>query len=102
MGQDNSKAQQKFLQDFNVQSVQNHEGLGEFRFGVEHGSQSHYLLVVTNYSIPNKELAETEVRNLQRINDIPTSCQLEHFQLVKDKILCFDNFNMEMAFHIYP
>lgn len=31
------------------------------------------MILVTNYSIPNKDLAESELRNLQRINDIPTS-----------------------------
>lgn len=59
------------------------------------------MIVITNYSIPNKDLAESELRSLQRINDIPTSAELKHFQIVKDKILCFDNYNMELVFEIY-
>lgn len=58
-------------------------------------------MLVTNYSIPNKDLAESDLRSLRKINEITTSAQLEHFDVVKDKILCFDNYNMELLFEVF-
>jgi len=41
------------------------EGLGEFKTGVDISNGLHYLLVSTNYSIPNKDLAESELNSLK-------------------------------------
>lgn len=60
------------------------------------------MMLITNYSIPNKDLAESDLRSLSKINEISTSAQLDHFDIVKDKILCFDNYNMELLFEIFP
>ena len=102
MGLEGSKNKQQFLSDFDERGHRQLDGLGEFRNGVDRSTNKNYLIVVTNYSIPNKELAESELRSLQRINEIPTSVALRHFQIVKDKILCFDNYNMELVFETFP
>lgn len=58
------------------------------------------MIMTTNYSIPNKDLAESELKSLVRLNEMQNCSKLLHFQVVKDKVLCFDNYNLELVFEI--
>lgn len=94
-GKDISSNQYK---NYEVISKNVYEGLGEFSVCKEHTTNQIILFFESTYSITNPELARTEIQQLEKMNSIKHACRLLDFDITKSKLLCLENFSLNLVF----
>lgn len=87
---------------YETSNLVNMEGLGEFMSGKDLVTNENFLILITRYSISNKDMAESEIVSLERLKSIKNASTLLQYQIKKDQMLCFDNYSITMIFNDYP
>ena len=87
--------------DFSLVSFEQVEGLGKYEIYEDRVSGKHYLVFESSYAISNPEMAESAVTQLKKIEAIRNSCKLVTQTVGKSKILCFDNYSINLCFEYY-
>ena len=75
--------------------------LGKFEVYNDSSTGKFYLVFESNYSINNPELAESEITQLRKLDNIRNSCMLLEQSVGKSQMLCFDNYNITLSFEYY-
>lgn len=75
--------------------------LGKFEVYEDKETGKFYLVFETNYAISNPEMAESNVTQLKKIESIRNSCALVTETIGKSKVLCFDNYSLNLCFEYY-
>ena len=88
-------------ENYEVISKNVYDGLGEFSVCKDHSTGQHFLVFESTYSITNPELAETEVLQMKKLNDIKHACRLINHDISKSKMLCLENYSMNLIFEYY-
>lgn len=79
----------------------NLEGLGLISICKDPVTNKSYFLLETNYSIPNEEMAKSDLQQQMQLNDIKNLSPVIKSDIVKDQLLCFDNYSMKILFNDY-
>lgn len=88
--------------DFQLVSTETVPALGTFEVYEDRRSPKFYLVYESNYAIPNPEMAESGVQSLKKIETIRNACRLVTQTVGKSKVLCFDNYSINLCFEYYP
>lgn len=88
--------------DFQLVSTDTIPALGTFEVYEDRRSPKFYLVFESNYAITNPELAESGVQSLKRVETIRNACRLVTQTVGKSKVLCFDNYSINLCFEYYP
>jgi hypothetical protein len=75
--------------------------LGKFEVYQDSETNKHYLVFESNYSITNPDLAESEITQLRKLDNIRNACVLLDHGTGKSQMLCFDNYNITLSFEYY-
>jgi serine/threonine protein kinase len=75
--------------------------LGKYEVYNDSTSGKIYLVFESNYSITNPDLAESEISQLRKLENIRNSCSLIEHSICKSQMLCFDNYNIKLSFEYY-
>lgn len=78
-----------------------HEGLGEFSVCKDHATNQFFLVFMSTYTIANPDLAETELLQMKRLNELRHACRLINHEISKSKMLCMENYSMHLVFEYY-
>ena len=102
MGNPNSKnADFNQYDNYEVVTKNVYEGLGEFTICKDNNTGMHFLFFESTYSITNTELARTEIQQLEKLNEIKHACRLVNYDISKSKLLCLENFSLNLIFEYY-
>lgn len=88
--------------DFQLVSSEAIPALGTFEVYQDHRNPKYYLVFESSYAIPNPELAESSVQSLKKVESIRNACKLVTQTVGKSKVLCFDNYSMNLCWEYYP
>jgi serine/threonine protein kinase len=75
--------------------------LGKSDIYNDSATNKYYLVFESNYSITNPELAESEITQLRKLDNVRNSCSLIEQSVGKSQMLCFDNYNITLTFEYY-
>lgn len=102
MGNNNQKGQGMSQYDnYEIISKNVYDGLGEFNVCKDHSTAQHFLIFESAYSITNPELADTEILQMKKLNEIKHACRLINHDISKSKMLCLENYSMNLVFEYY-
>ena len=102
MGNINEKKQNASqIENYEVVSKNVYDGLGEFSVCRDHATDQFFLVFESTYSITNPDLAETEVLQMKKLNDIKHACRLVSHDISKSKMLCLENYSMNIVYEYY-
>jgi hypothetical protein len=87
--------------DYLVLRKMNLEGLGVISELKDPLSNKSYFLLETNYTIINEDMAKYELQQQTQLNDIKHLSPVIKSDVVKDQMLCFDNYSMKILFNDY-
>ena len=76
-------------------------GLGKVIIYRDESTGGLYIRLSTYYAINNKELVESEINALRRLDSIRNYSPLVHFSVEKSKLLCYDNYILNLTFNHY-
>lgn len=88
--------------DFQLVSSESVPALGTFEVYEDRRNPKFYLVFESNYAISNPELAESHVQSLKKIETIRNACKLVTQTVGKSKVLCFDNYSINLCWEYYP
>lgn len=88
--------------DFQLVTSENVPALGTFEVYEDRRNPKFYLVFESNYAISNPELAESNVQSLKKIETIRNACKLVTQTVGKSKVLCFDNYSINLCWEYYP
>ena len=87
--------------DFQLKSDETIMGLGKFECYEDKNTGKQYLVFESSYAISNPEMAESGISQLKKIESIKNSCKLVTQTIGKSKVLCFDNYTINLCFEYY-
>jgi len=87
--------------DFQLVNDDKIEALGKFECYEDKNTGKFYLVFESNYAISNPEMAESAVTQLKKIESMRNSCKLVTQTVGKSKVLCFDNYSINLCFEYY-
>lgn len=76
--------------------------LGQISIYKENGEGRQFLVLQSNYSIPNPEMAEAEVSALRMLDGVKNYCRVFNSHIERAQLLCFDNYVLTVGFEYYP
>lgn len=84
-----------------ISQTMNLEGLGQISTCKDPVTSKSYFILETNYSIPNEEMAKSDLTQQMQLNEIKNLSPIIKSDIVKDQLLCFDNYSMKILFNDY-
>lgn len=101
MGNNNPKAKDNRYENYTLLRQEEVQALGKFEVYSDSTTGKVYLVFESNYSITNPDLAESEITQLRKLDNIRNACALLEQSVGKSQMLCFDNYNITLSFEYY-
>lgn len=88
-------------ENYEVMTKNVYDGLGKFNVCKDQNTGQYFLVFESTYTISNPELIETDLLQMRKLNDLKHACRLINHDISKSKMLCQENYSMNLIFEYY-
>ena len=97
----NKQSVQDEYKNFSLRKSEDVVALGRFDHYEDLQNNLHFLAFESTYAISNPEIAEAEISQLRKLNQLKHGCQLKSTSVGKSQLLCFENYSIKLLFEYY-